>query len=299
VGSSAAYRIARDGKVDEIILIDVQKNLAKAHALDIEQAVVNRTNTQVRDGEIADTKNSDIIIMTAGIGHRPSVTRSEFLSENLPIVMDLTEKIVEYSPSAFWLIATVPVDPLVFLIHEIFSIPTYKTIGLNRNDTCRFRWAIAKVLSVPSNKINALVLGEHGQTQVPIFSQIFINGKKVSLRPEQVQKVKDSISGFFNQWNLLSPNRTAGWASAESIGDIILALTSGSDEILTCSTPLKGHYGLSEVSVGVPVRLNKAGIREIIEIELEKSEKNALEASAAAVREGIVQAKALINSSRG
>jgi len=299
VGASAAYRIARDGRVAEIVLIDIQQNLAKAHALDIEQAVANSANTQVRAGEITDTKNSDIIIMTAGIGHRPAVTRSEFLNENLPIVMDLTEKIVQSSPSAVWLMATVPVDPLVFLIHKMFSIPSHKAVGLNRNDTSRFRWAIAKVLSVSANRINAFVLGEHGQTQVPIFSHIFIDGEKVSLTAEQVQEVKDSLSGFFRQWNRLSPNRTAGWASAESIGDIVFAFTSGSNEIFNCSTPLYGQYGLSEVSVGVPVRFNTDGIKEVVEIKLEKSEKKALEASAATVQEGIVQAKALLRRSKG
>jgi malate dehydrogenase len=299
VGSGAAYRIARDGYVSEIVLVDVRKNLAKAHALDIEQAVVNRATTNVRAGELTDTKDSDVIIMTAGIAHRPAVTRSEFLKENLPIVMHLTKKLVETSPSAFWLIATVPVDPLVFLIHQIFSIPSHKVVGLNRNDTCRFRWAIAKTLSVPSTSIKAFVLGEHGQTQVPIFSQILVDGKKVLLTPEQVENVRTKISGFFKQWNTLSPNRTAGWASAESLGDMIMALASGSNEILNCSTPLVGEYGLSGVSIGVPVRLNKDGVRQIIEIKLDQNERVALEASAAAVKEGIVQAWALINSASG
>jgi malate/lactate dehydrogenase len=295
VGSAAAFRIAQEGEVDEIVLVDSRRNLAEAHALDIEQSVVHRSNTRVSSGEIENTQNSDLIIMTAGVPHRSTVTsRSEFLSENLPLILNLTEALLTQSPSAIWMMVSVPVDSFVYLVHKRFSIPRHKIIGLNRNDSSRFRWAISKTLSVPPTAVEAYVLGEHGETQVPVFSHIRIHGKKVYLNPDQVQGTKKVISGFFAQWNRLQPGRTAGWNSAESIGDVVASLNAGDGKYWACSTPLEGEYGLSDVSLGVPVRMGPEGVREILQLELDSSEMNALEISAKAVREQIQYGQDLI-----
>jgi malate dehydrogenase len=190
--------------------------------------------------------------------------------------------------------ATVPVDCLVYLMHQKFSIPRQKVIGLNRNDTCRFRWALARTLAVPSTAIEAYVVGEHGESQVPVFSQVRIKGQKVVLKAEQIQAVQAEISGFFAHWMRLKPGRTAGWTSAESIGDIVAGMTADNGRIFTCSTPLAGEYGFSEVSLGVPVKLGRKGVQDIIELPLDAQEKGALAASAAIVQNQIREAQALL-----
>jgi malate dehydrogenase len=298
VGSSAAYRIAQSGLASEIILVDAHRNLAEAHSLDIEQGVVHRATTRVYQGEIGDTQNSDVIIMAASSPRRSSLSsRVEYLSQNLPLVIGLAESLSNQSPSAIWIIATVPVDPLVYLIHQTFSLPRQKVMGVNRNDTSRFRWAIAKTLSFPSTSVEAFVLGEHGETQVPIFSRIRIYGEKVSLNPGQIEQIQNKITDFFPYWIKLKSGRSAGWTTAESIGDIFESIVTDDQQIWTCSTPLEGEYGLSGVSLGVPIQINPEGVKTIIEFDLEPGEKHALEASASAVKKQIKEGQVLLSKS--
>jgi malate dehydrogenase len=288
VGSSAAYRIAQDGLASEIILFDSRRNLAEAHALDIEQAMVHRANTSTRAGEIEDTKGSDVLIIAAAVAGRPILpSRARGFEENMGILRGLLEPLATRSPSALWMIVTAPVDAWVYLIHRHFSVPREKVIGINGNDTSRFCWAIAKTLSIPATSIEAFVLGEHGETMVPMFSHVRVNGKAVSLNWEQRRQVRTSITDFLLQWIKLQPGRTAGWATAESIGDVLVSMSRKDDRIWSCSTPLNGEYGSQEVSLGVPVRMGPVGIREIIEFDLAPEEQEALKVSAEAVREQI------------
>jgi malate dehydrogenase len=192
------------------------------------------------------------------------------------------------------MIATVPVDAFVYLIHRHFSVPRKKAIGVNRNDTSRFRWAVARLLSVPPPSVEAFVLGEHGETMVPIFSQVRVNGETVSLNPEQKKEIRETISDFLLQWIKLQPGRTAGWTTAESIGDILLSMASNDDRVWACSTPLDGEYGFREVSLGVPIRMGPEGVKEIVEFDLSPAEQEALEVSAKVVREQITRGQDLL-----
>ncbi len=296
VGSTAAFRIAQDGYATEVVLVDSRRNLAEAHALDIEQAVVHRSSTKVYAGEIEDTRGSNVILISAGVPHRSSViSRSEFLVENLPLIFELVETLLPESPSAVWLIVSVPVDPLVFLISKYFSIPRQRIIGLNRNDSSRFRWAISKTLGIPATVIDAFVLGEHGETQVPIFSKIRVNGEKMVLSPDQVLEVRNMISNFFTDWNRLQPGRTAGWNSAESIGDLLKSICMEDDKIWCCSSVLEGEYGMFQVSLGVPTILGLTGVKEVLEFELEEEEKEALVHSALTIKKQIKHGEKLLN----
>jgi malate/lactate dehydrogenase len=295
VGSTTAYRLAQDGKVSEIVLVDLRRNLAEAHALDIEQAVVHRSTTRVRAGDANDTKNSDVVLVTASVKKKDvEISRREYLAVNLPLVLGSIAPIKRESPSALWIIASSPVDPLVYLIHQALAIPREKLIGLNRNDTSRFRWAIARTLSLPSTAVEAFVLGEHGETQVPVFSSIRIHGHPVSLTESQKSQVRGEMDGFFVTWNRLQTGRTAGWTSAESVGDIVSTLASQDERVWPCSTRLEGEYGLRGVSIGVPVRLGLGRVQEIVEFALEPAERRALEASAASIKEMIKDGEALL-----
>jgi len=295
VGSSAAFRLAQDGKATEVILFDVRRNLAEAHALDIEQAIVHRAASRVSAGDVEETKGSDVIVMTASVPkHDVELSRREYLGVNLPLVLDMMRPLVARSPSAVWIIATSPVDPLVFLIHRTFSLPRGRVIGLNRNDTSRFLWAIARTLSIPSTEVEAFVLGEHGDSQVPLFSSIRVRGKPVSLKREIANRIRAEMSGFFRRWNELQPGRTAGWTSAESLGDIISTIALSDDRIWPCSTTLEGEYGQAGVSMGVPVLLGPKGVRGIIELPLTSAERKALDASADSIRDMIREGERLL-----
>jgi malate/lactate dehydrogenase len=269
--------------------------MAEAHALDIDQAIVHRATTRVRAGEIKDTKGSNVIIIAVGAAGRPfHASRASHFEENINIMKDLLEPLTVHSPSALWMVATVPVDAFVYLIHRHFSVPREKAIGVNRNDTSRFRWAVAKTLSVPAASVEAFVLGEHGETMVPIFSHVRVNGEAVSLNSEQRKEIRENISDFLLQWIKLQPGRTAGWTTAECIGDILVSMVSNDDRVWACSTPLNGEYGFREVSLGVPIRMGPEGVKEIVEFDLDPPEQEALKVSAGVVREQIKRGRDLL-----
>jgi malate dehydrogenase len=267
--------------------------MAEAHALDIEQAIAHRATTRVRAGGIEESKDSNVILIAVGAIGRPShASRAAHFEENIAIMMDLMEPLVALSPSALWMIATVPVDTLIYLIHRHFSIPRNKVIGVNGNDTSRFRWAVAKTLFVPVTSVEAFVLGEHGETLVPLFSHVRVNGEVVSLNSDQMKQIRTSISDFLPQWLKLQPGRSAGWTTAECIGDVLVSMTSNDDRVWACSTPLNGEYGYREVSLGVPVIMGPEGVKEIVEFDLTPGEQEALKVSAEVIREQIKRGEA-------
>jgi malate dehydrogenase len=300
VGSSVAFRLAQDGYASEIVLVDTRFNLAEAHALDIDQAVVHRSKTRVRAGDTADTAHSDIIVAAVDVLGRPPITsRGMNLEANLKLMVEVVGPLVKKSSSALWMIITNPVDVLVYLMHRIFSIPRNKIIGMNRNDTSRLKWAVAKTFSVPATDVDGFVLGEHGDSQVHVMSQISIRGERIPLSAEQRQQIGASALEFLPRWLALQPGRTAGWSTAESAGDIFLSMTSGDGRIWACSTPLDGEYGLSEVSLGVPVRLDPEGVKEIIQLDLNPLEKAGLHASAEKIKGMIEEGRSILQHSIG
>ena len=300
VGSCAAFRLAQDGFASEIVLVDTRHNLAEAHALDIDQAIVHRSKTRVHAGETADTQDSDVIIMAVDVLGRPLATsRGMTLEPNLKLMVELMGPLIRQSPSAFWMIVTNPVDVLVYLMHRIFSIPRETIVGMNRNDTSRLRWAVAKAFSVPATDVEGFVLGEHGDSQVHVMSQISIRGEKVTLDAQQMEQIRNSALEFLPRWIKLQPGRTAGWSTAESAGDILSSMASGDQRIWVCSTPLEGEYGLRDVSLGVPIRLGPGGVREIIEFDLAPVEKQGLNGSAQKMRAKIREGQAILRDAIG
>jgi malate dehydrogenase len=299
VGSTAAYRIAQDGIASEIILVDARPNMAEAHALDIEQAIVRRAPTRVRAGGIEDTRNSDVIIMAVGAVASPSQTsRGSFLEENIGTTMNLVKQLTVLSPCALWMIATIPVDTFVYLIHRIFSIPRKRVIGVNGNDTSRFRWAVAKTLSVPAPSVEAFVLGEHGETLVPVFSQIRVNKEAVSLNSDQMKQIRTTISDWLPNWIRMDSGRSAGWTTAECIGGVLVSMASGDDRAWACATPLDGEYGYRDIAFGVPVKMGPEGVKEIVEFDLTPEEKKALDVSAEVIRKQIKQGRAYLDKKK-
>ncbi|MEI9477231.1 MAG: hypothetical protein WCO26_11715 [Deltaproteobacteria bacterium] len=299
VGSTAAYRIAQDGLASEIILVDARPNMAEAHALDIEQAIARRAPTRVRAGGKEDTKDSDVIIMAVGaVASASQASRASYLEENIGTMMDLVRQLVALSPRALWMIATIPVDTFVYLIHRTFSIPRKKVIGVNGNDTSRFRWAVAKTLSVPATSVEAFVLGEHGETLVPVFSQIRVNKEAVSLNSDQMKQIRTTISDWLPNWLRLDSGISAGWTTAECIGDVLVSMRLDDDRAWACSTPLDGEYGYREVAFGVPVRMGPEGVKEIVEFDLTPREQEALNVSAEVIREQIKRGRAFFDKKK-
>ncbi len=298
VGTCTAHRIAQDGVVSELVLVDSRRNVAEAHALDLDEAMAPRTGVHVRGGEVKDAAGSDIIIMAVGIWGRPTVaSRSLQIEHDLKLLMELMPPLIRHSPSALWIIVTAPVDVLVYWIHRTFSIPRTRVVGFNQNDTARLRSAIGKVLSVPAGCVEAFVLGEHGETQVPILSNVKIRGEKVFLEADQREQVKIRTASYLTDWNKLQSGRTAGWTTGESLGDMVRSIAADDGTVFGCSSVLQGEYGLEDVSLGVPVRLGREGVKEIIEIGLDAGEREGLRASASTLQKQCRHGEAFVKAS--
>ncbi|HXV41691.1 MAG TPA: hypothetical protein VEC96_01400, partial [Anaerolineae bacterium] len=226
-----------------------------------------------------------IVIMAASVPERNAQSRVEYLADNLKIVRSVAGQIARYCPDALVINATNPVDVFNYILWDLTGMLARQFIGFSRNDSLRFRWAIGKVLETPVTDVEAMVIGEHGEAQVPLFSRVTVKGKAVELNPAQKAEVDKLIRTWFTTYVSLNSGRSSGWTSAVTIGQIIGVIGSGSEEVLACSAILDGQYGLSGVSIGVPVVLGRNGIAQVVELPLSQEEIIGLQAAAKKTRE--------------
>jgi malate/lactate dehydrogenase len=274
IGSSIGFYLATRGLVEEIVLIDVKQNVATSHAMDIQQAASELNSTIIRAGDWEALSGCGIVIMAAG-----SIQHNS-LENNLKIVSEVAPRIARYCPDAAVITVTNPIDPFNYILHKISGMPAQRFVGYSRNDTARLRTAIAKRLEVQVSDVAAMVIGEHGQAMVPLFSSVTLKGKRVELSSGQRYDILNYLKTWFASYEGLNAGRTAAWTSAVGIAHLVEAMVKNTGEILACSAVLEGQYGISEVSVGVPVVLGLTGIERIIELPLSEEETTGLRAAA-------------------
>jgi malate dehydrogenase len=282
VGAPSAFYIAASGLVDEMVLIDVRPNVVQQHALDMSTAV-SALDVRVRAGDFADMAGSDVVINAAGVPQGLIADRMEMLPKNIPLVRDTALKIKEYCPEAVVLTATNPVDPLNYTTYLAAGFDRRRILGYSVNDSFRFRELVARTKGVKVSQVQATVIGEHGSTQVPLFSSARVDGRAVSFGEEEKRDILGEIPNILRRYEELQAGRTAGWTCAIGLAGVIRAIRDDSGEIFPCSVVLDGEYGQRDLSISVPVRLGRAGALEIVEWKLEPDEQAAFERSAAAV----------------
>ena len=275
LGTTAAFCVASCGLVREIILSDVRENLAQSHAMDIEQAACETGGTKLSIGGIDEMESCDIVLNVAGIPEMKASSRDDYLSGNIAIYKELAEKIKRWGTSPVILSATNPIDVLNYELFRMTRLPKEKFIGFSRNDTLRLKWAVSEETGTPASQIDALVIGEHGDGQVPLFSRLRHNDTDniISLSEDRKDSIRYRIKTWFGDYQKLDSGRSSGWTSGVGICHVIKLMLMDSDEICPCSVIPNGEYGLSDLSIGLPVKLGRAGVREIIEIDLCDEEK--------------------------
>ena len=286
LGSCTAYTVALKGLVEELVLLDVNRNLASAHFMDITTAIVGIQNTKIRVGNDEDLNQSDIVIVVAGIPHQPahSHSHSDMLRGNLSLVQDIVRKIETYCPEAMVITATNPVDSVnlgMFLMST--KLDRTKLLGYDLNDSLRFQQAVAKELDNNSTEVEALALGEHVETLALIFSSVRVNKRPIKISDEAKERLKTEVPKMLSSYTELGIHRTAGWTSASGISQMVESIATDSRKVFPCSAVLEGEYGCKEISMGVPVVLGKQGINRIIELDLSEDEKKDLDHSARAL----------------
>jgi len=289
VGASCAQRIAERGYTD-IVLVDIIPGLAQGKALDISQSapIVNFDTSVTGTNSYEETANSEVVIIASGFSRKPGMTRDELVQANMKIVAEVTTSLVKHSPDCIIIMVTNPVDAMTYLAIKTSKFPRNRVVGLSGVlDGARFSSLIAAEVKVSPASVSACVLGEHGKNMVVIPRLTTVKGKPLTklLPKETIDKlVKRTVMGGDEIVGLLKTG-SAFYAPSAAVARMAEAIILDKKEVLPCAACLDGEYGIKETVIGVPVRLGKKGIEKIIELELTKEEKQALNNSAKAVQE--------------
>ena len=287
VGSAIAF-LAASTSLDDIHLVNRHKDKAMGQALDISSAIPKDSPISVIGTDYSEIKNSEVVVITASSGTY-TTSRTQMMSEQIKMVRDIAKKIKMYAPDSKILMITNPVDVLTYVFQKEINLPRERIMGIGSSlDSTRFRYLLAKEFDTTQSKIkNALVLGEHGDSMVPIFSNAKFNEKPVLelLDSYQVHKITNDLKDYWKTLRKLKGPSIFG--IAKNTIDVINAIIKNQELSIPASVLLDGEYGLSDVCMGVPVRINKDGLINIEEINLEKSEQFLLCNSADTIRRHI------------
>lgn len=284
VGAPSAFYLAVTGVVAELVLVGRRANVVEQHALDIRTAAsAAGVGVSVRAGAYEDMAGSDVVINATGVRQGMIADRMEMLPKNIPLVCDTAREIGRCCPDAVVITVTNPVDPLNYATWCAGGFPRHQVLGYTINDSFRFQELIAAAKGVRAGQVEAMVIGEHGSTQVPLFSSAWVKGKPAEFTEREREDILRTIPTILKRYEELQAGRTAGWTCAVGLSRMVRAIRDDSDEVFPCSCVLDGEYGLSGLSIGVPVVLGRKGVREIREWSLLPDERAAFARSAAAM----------------
>jgi malate dehydrogenase len=289
VGATAAHWIASKELAD-VVLIDIVEGVPQGKGLDLLEAmpIEKRDSAIIGTNDYADTANSDIVVITAGIPRKPGMSRDDLLNTNHKIMNDVVGKIVQHSPNCTLIIVSNPLDAMAQAAYKMSGFPRERVIGMaGILDSARFRTFIALELNVSVENVTAFVLGGHGDTMVPLPRYSTVAGIPITelIAKDRldaiVQRTRDGGAEIVKHLKTGS----AYYAPSAAATEMVEAILKDKKKILPCAAYLNGEYGIHGLFVGVPVKLGAKGIEQIIEIKLTAEEKTALDKSAAAVKE--------------
>lgn len=283
VGAPAAFYLAVQGLADEIVLIGRAKNVAQQHAMDLSTAASTR-GLKIYSGDYPDMSGSRIVLIAAGVPQGLIKDRMELLPKNTELMRQFAVEIRKYCPNAIIMTATNPADPMNYAVYLAGQFSKNQVIGYTINDTYRFREFLAREYEVAVNRVNGYVIGEHGSSQVLLFSTAAIDGQPVSVSDEVKHKIYAEVPQILKRFEELKAGRTAGWTCAVGYEQMVRAVVEDANTVLPSSVVLEGEYGLSGFSMSVPAVLGKNGVQGIKEFKLEDNEKERLARSAEILR---------------
>ena len=289
VGQTAAMRIVQRG-LAEVVLIDIVEGLPQGLALDIkESSPVERFEPNILGtNDYADTAGSDVVVVTAGFPRQPGMSRMDLLGKNAAIIRDVVSQAAEHSPNAIIVMVTNPLDEMTSLAADVSGFPKERVMGMaGVLDSARLRYFIAEELGASPLGVEAMTLGSHGESMVPLPRQATVDGKPlVDLVDEATlerlyQRTRDGGAEIV----ALLKKGSAYYAPSASIAQMVDAIAGGTDAVLPVCAWCTGQYGINDVYVGVPVRLGSRGVEEIVELDLNADELSALRGAAEGIRE--------------
>jgi len=274
VGAAAGYSIALREVADELVYVDIpeQEDTTVGQAADTNHGIAYNSNTAVTQGDYAATAGSDVVVITAGLPRSPGDTRLDLADDNAPIMEDIQSSLAEYNDDFVSITTSNPVDLLNRHLFETGDRPREHVIGFGgRLDSARFRYVLSERFDVPVRNVEATILGEHGDAQVPVFSKVRVDGRdpvfdedeRAALLSEPQESAMDVIQR----------KGATEWGPAQGVAHMVEAVLRDTGGVLPASVKLDGEYGHEGVGFGVPVRLGSDGVEEVVEWELDEFER--------------------------
>ncbi len=290
VGASCAEYIAIKDFASEVVLVDIKEGYAEGKAMDLMQcASLNGFDTKI-SGSTSDyskTAGSDVAVITSGIPRKPGMTREELIGINAGIVRSVSSSLIEHSPNVIIIVVSNPMDTMAYLVHKSTNLPKNRIIGMGGAlDSARFKYRLSEALGCPASDVDGMVIGGHSDKgMLPLIEKAVRNSVPVSefLSEERMKQiVEETKVGGATLTGLLG---TSAWyAPGAAVSALVQAIGCDQKKMFPCSALLEGEFGLSDISIGVPCILGANGIEEIVEIELNASEKAKLIESSEGVR---------------
>jgi len=304
VGMSFAYSMVSQGiGVNELVLIDVQKEKAEGEAMDLSDGLPCSPSHHmtIKAGDYSDCSDADIVVITAGLNQKPGQTRLELSEANAKIMKEITESVVESGFKGIFVVASNPVDIMTKVVQEVSKFPTNKVIGSGTAlDTSRLRFQIGKYLKVSSKNIHAYVMGEHGDSSFVPWEHAYVGCKSmIDIMNDSKRNLSDLDKIYIevrdSAYEIINRKKATYYGIGLGLTKIIKNILNDTNEILTVSAYLNGEYGHKDIYIGMPVIINSNGAREILELDLSIENQKKLDESCNILTEYMIEIRKKLN----
>lgn len=286
VGMSMAYSMLNRGGIEELILIDIDKEKTVGEEMDLSHGLPFAPQKMViKAGDYAECKDAEIVVITAGVAQKPGQTRLELAEVNTKIIKAITQNIMASGFHGIIIVASNPVDLMTYVVYKVSGLPSNQVIGSGTVlDTARLRYMLADYLKVSSKNVHAYIMGEHGDSSFVPWNHTYVGCKKIvdimkdNHHPmEDLEKIH---TGVINAaYEIIERKKATYYGIGMSLNRLVRAILDNENSVLTVSTYLEGKYGQDDIYIGVPAIINENGVRELLELELSKEEQEKLDNS--------------------
>ncbi|PSP32761.1 malate dehydrogenase [Halobacteriales archaeon QH_10_67_22] len=286
VGAAAGYNLALRDVVDELVYVDIpdQEDVTVGQAADTNHGVAYDANTTVRQGEYADTAGSDVVIITAGIPRSPGQSRLDLAGDNADIIDDIGSRLAEHNDDFVTVTTSNPVDLLNRHLYETGERAREQVVGFGgRLDSARFRYVLSERFDTQVGNIEATILGEHGDAQVPVFSKVRVDGHDPAFDEDEREDILQALQQ--SAMDVIERKGATEWGPATGVAHMVEAILRDTGEVLPGSLVLDGEYGYEDTAFGVPVKLGSGGVEDVVEWGLDDYEADLMDEAAEKLRE--------------
>jgi len=293
-GSMTALRVAEYDIADTVVMTDIVEGLPQGLALDMNQSrfVEKFSSKIIGTNNYEDTSDSDVVVITAGLPRKPGMSRMDLLEVNANIVTEVTSNIMKHSKNPIIIVVTNPLDQMTTLVSDVSGLPKSRVIGqAGVLDSSRFAYFISEKLNVNMNEVEAWTLGSHGETMVPAPSQCKVDGKPLTelLTNDEIEELVNRTSDGGAEIVALLKTGSAYFAPSSAAATMVKSIISDSNNVLPSCSWVSGEYGISDVYLGVPTKLGKDGVTEIVELDLNTEELENLKSAADSVKQKVLE----------